>query len=344
MLCEYPPLICASVLVAAFSSKRFFVDLGYTGDRPVAAGLLLAAVAPSVLVLTAALMVSGLGNGFIQPSANQAIARGIATARQGMAFGIKQAGVPSATLLAGIALPVVGSTVGWRWAFAGSSVLALGVRWQVATWVPSRVPMPRVVRSRRTLDSARRTAVPTRTVVVLAVAGGCGSAASNSLGSFYVDWAVSSGWSVKTAGVMLGVASAAGLGTRLAVGWSADRLPLRPQHLIAVMLAVGASAYLGLAHVEAFGWLVAASVLAYVAGWGWPGLIHLAVVRASPGAPAVATGGLQMGLYTGGVFGPIAFGWIVRSASYDAAWMAAAASALIGGLLLLTAAPRPRRT
>ncbi len=300
----------------------------------VAAGLSLAAVAPSVLVLAVALMVSGVGNGFIQPSANQAIARGIATARQGMAFGIKQAGIPSATLLAGVALPVIGSTVGWRWAFAGSAVIALGVRWRMRGWVPGQLPRSSESPSLPRDAGRARRGVPTRAVLVLAVAGGCGSAASNSLGSFYVDWAVSAGWSVELAGAMLGVASAAGLAARLAVGWSADRLSLLPQHLIAAMLAIGAVAYLGLAQAGAFGWLAASSIIAYVAGWGWPGLIHLAVVRASPGAPAVATGGLQLGLYAGGVFGPIAFGWIARTAGYDRAWTAAAISALAGGGLL----------
>ena len=64
--------------------------------------------------------------------------------------------------------------------------------------------------------------------------------------------------------------------------------------------------------------------LAFGAGWAWPGLFNLSVVRASPGRGTRATGITQTGTYVGGAVGPLVFGAIAESASYSAAWVVAA--------------------
>jgi hypothetical protein len=75
---------------------------------------------------------------------------------------------------------------------------------------------------------------------------------------------------------------------------------------------------------------VVAVPAAYVTAWGWPGLMHLAVVRQNPGAPSAATGIVMTGAFVGSVGGPLVFGWLVEQQSYGAArlvsavWAAAA--------------------
>ncbi|HEX5494699.1 MAG TPA: MFS transporter, partial [Mycobacteriales bacterium] len=77
--------------------------------------------ARSWVPLAVALAVAGLGNGGVQTAANEILVHSVSVARQGFAFGVKQAAIPAATLLAGLAVPAVGASVGWRWAFAGAA-------------------------------------------------------------------------------------------------------------------------------------------------------------------------------------------------------------------------------
>ena len=69
----------------------------------------------------------GLGNAISHPATHLLLAREVSQNRQGLAFGIKQAAIPAATLIAGLAVPLVATTVGWRWAFAGGAALVLCV-------------------------------------------------------------------------------------------------------------------------------------------------------------------------------------------------------------------------
>ncbi len=75
--------------------------------------------------LPAILVVGGLANAAGQPAANLLLATEVPVKRQGLAFGAKQAAIPLSTLLAGLAVPLVALTVGWRFAFAGAAVIAL---------------------------------------------------------------------------------------------------------------------------------------------------------------------------------------------------------------------------
>jgi hypothetical protein len=60
----------------------------------------------------------------IEPACNWLLVRSVPTGQQGLAFGMKQAANPLAASLSGLAVPVLGMTVGWRWAFALVGLLA----------------------------------------------------------------------------------------------------------------------------------------------------------------------------------------------------------------------------
>ena len=47
--------------------------------------------------------------------------------RQGLALGIQKSGIPTASLLGGLAVPAVGLTIGWSWAFVLGGLLAFAV-------------------------------------------------------------------------------------------------------------------------------------------------------------------------------------------------------------------------
>ncbi|MHB1850992.1 MAG: MFS transporter [Acidimicrobiales bacterium] len=100
----------------------------------VAVGLALLALVGIGLVVTSLagllgfLVVAGLSNGTMQPAVNLLLSRAVDDHRQGLAFGVKQAAIPTATLLSGLAVPALAVTAGWHAAYlaAGGLVLLIG--------------------------------------------------------------------------------------------------------------------------------------------------------------------------------------------------------------------------
>jgi MFS family permease len=88
-------------------------------------GLAVLAAAPSTLWLLARLALAGVPTALSQPAANELLMARVAPQRRGFAFAVKQSAIPVSTLLAGLAVPVVALTIGWRWAFLFAAVLGL---------------------------------------------------------------------------------------------------------------------------------------------------------------------------------------------------------------------------
>lgn len=115
--------------------------------------------------------------------------------------------IPAATLLAGLAVPLVAMTVGWRWAFAGAAALAL--------CVALLVPKGEKSDTTRRVKEARVGDTPLVHLVLLALGIGLGSAAANPLGAFVVESAVAASIRVGAGGLLLALGSAAGMGVRV---------------------------------------------------------------------------------------------------------------------------------
>lgn len=318
---------------------RVVERVGYHGGMRLAAAvsatvlLAIAVLAGSWGGLVAFMVVGGLGNALAQPAANLSLAREVPADRQGLSFGIKQSAIPAATLLAGAAVPLVAVTVGWRWAYAGAAVLALCVA----------VMVPRVgaVAPRPANKRGRGGDVRTAPLVVLAVGLGLGSAAATPLGAFVVESAVASGIRVESAGILLACGSAAGIGVRVLFGHLADGMRSGRLRLVAAMLGVGTAGF-GLLASGSPAAVVVGTVIAFVAGWGWPGIFNFAIVKTNPDAPAAATGITQTGASGGAAAGPLIFGVVVTLASYGTAWItcallavAALTAILVGRRMLL---------
>ena len=300
----------------------------------------IAALAVSWAVLVGLLVAGGLANSLAQPATNLHLARTVRAGRQGLAFGVKQSAIPAATLLGGLAVPAVALTVGWRWAYALGAVGAAGAALAIGGQVAAPGQGRPARRARRPVGDA-----PLRPLVVLSLGSGLGAAAANSLGAFLVTSAVAAGLAEGQAGLLLTGGSVVGLGVRLVVGARADRRGRSHLPVVAAMLAGGTVGYALLA-TGAPPLLVLGTPVAFGAGWGWPGLFNLAVVRSSPAAPGAATGITQTGTYAGSVVGPLAFGAIAGSSGYGTAWLvvavasvAAAAAVLVGRRLLVAARP-----
>lgn len=304
-----------------------------------AALLGVATLAQSLLGLVTSMVVGGIGNGVTQPSANLALARRVRPGRQGVAFGIKQSAIPGATLLGGLAVPIVALTVGWRWAYGGgAAVAALFALW--ALWALSRASVSDPSGPAR---GARAQRGDVRALLPLTIAGGLASAAANSMAAFLVVGGVTAGMAPGAAGLLFAAGSGSSIAVRVTLGWLADRRPGDALGVVGGLLLLGGVGFAVLA-TGVVPWLyVVGALLGFSAGWAWPGLFNLAVVRAHPEAPAAATGLTQTGVYAGGVLGPPVFGVIAQSMSYGAAWLAGAGALVIAAALVI-AGGRSRRT
>lgn len=282
-------------------------------------------------LLVAVLLLAGAANGVLHPAANLRLAREVSSAHRALAFGIKQSAIPAATLLAGLAVPAVGLTLGWRQGFLGAALLALLVGAVALRGAggagPSIAPPPRLSTGWRPL-------------IVLTVAAGLGSGAANAMAAFLIPSMVASGMAPRHAGALLVGASLGCIAMRVFIGWRADHRTGGHLRVVALLLATGCAGYVLLAWVEApVPVLAVGAVLAFTAGWGWAGLFNFAVVERNPEGPAAATGVTQVGIFSGAVVGPSVFGTLVVSSSYTVAWLVMAASGLVAAVLV--AATRP---
>jgi len=315
----------ATASLASAVMGRLVERIGsHRGMRLAAAGsaaslLGVALFAGSWAGLVACLVLGGLANAVAQPATHLSLAREVPAGRQGFSFGIKQAAIPTATLLAGLAVPGIAVTFGWRWAFVGGAALALAVAFLVPAEAAGGV---------RRLKEARVKDVRTASLVLLALGIGLGSTAATPLGAFIVESSVAAGMKVGTAGLLLALGSAFSIVVRVAFGRLADGMTGGRLRLVAAMLGLGVVGFVLLA-TGVDGLLVIGTLLAFGAGWGWPGLFNFAVVLTNPRAPAAATGITQTGASGGAALGPLVFGLVAEASSYSVAWLVSGAIALV---------------
>lgn len=338
------------LLIAAFyaTSGSIAVPGGRLGDligarralllTTVGTGLsltLIGAVASEYWHLLVLLVLAGASQGTAQPASNVALARGVTADRLGFAFGLKQSAVPAATLLAGLSVPAIALNFGWRWAFLIPALATLAVP----------MALPRLSRTRASpaaeqgeVDAARAP------LVLLAIAGGFGSAAAIGMPAFLVESAVSRGIAPGVGGVLLATGSIVGIASRVAVGWRADKREGSHLLVVAAMLGLGVVGYTMLAFAGGPAAFAVGAMIGFGAGWGWPGLFIYSFARLNPVATGAGTGIGQAGAMAGAMIGPIVFGSVVAESSYFVAWMVAAGGSAAAAVLMLVGRAWVRRS
>jgi MFS family permease len=289
----------------------------------------IAATADRWGVLVAWLMVGGCAAALGQPAANRLLSNGVPANRLGLAFGVKQSAPPMSSLLAGISLPVVALTLGWRWAYVLAGLLALAVAVTIRSRPqgslqddvesPSLPPPPPAPRG--------------RLIVLLATAFGLGTFTSAAITTFFVDAAVLGGSTQQFAGSALALISLAAIATRVASGAVADRMEQGHLRWCAALLAAGA----GGTAILAFGGPIAMVVgggVGLAGSWGFNGVLLYALVRTSPDSPGRITGMVAPGALLGASLGPLVFGVLVEATGYGPAWLALAGVALLAAITM----------
>ena len=317
-------------LAEQFSGLRM---LRYSAMVSAVALMLIATLVQSWPELAAALVIAGAASSSGQTAANLFLSRRIEAGHQGLAFGIKQASVPLASLLGGVSVPVVALTVGWRWAFVIAAVIA------VISFL--LLPHPRLsMAAHRAAAAVRPRHEPTAPLVALALGFGLTQTACSSLGAFLVVSAVAEGIGVAQAGLVAAMASTGAIAVRVLVGFLADRRQGRHLVFVVVMMLIGAAGFSFMAWgsaVRSPALFVPGAVVAFAVGWGWNGLFNFAVVRTHPHSPARATGITQTGGRLGSVIGPLVFGLLVVHGGYSGAWAVAGGEMLLGASVMLVA-------
>ena len=298
--------------------------------------LLIAVAARNSWTLAGLLVAAAAMYGAANPAANQALADHTNPARRATIFGLKHAGIPASTLLAGLAVPLIVVQVGWRWAYVAAALLAIAVS----------LLIPRHALTPRTPDDEQDTADPlplsNRHLIALATGSAFATWGAIALATFLVSAAVDLGYSPSAAGALLFVGSAFSIGARIAFGMLSDRRRGRGFALMATVTAVGAVAFV-LLTLTRDAWFAVVVVAAFSSGWAWPGLMTYTVVNANRKTVATSSAITQAGVFVGAGLGPLLLGAVIERWSFDGAWLTAAAGLVIASLLIggLGRATRP---
>ena len=292
--------------------------------------LALAATAQSFGAIIGFLVVAGLANAANQTSINLALAQA-ELPRLGLAVSIKQSGLPTATLLAGFAVPSLALTVGWRWAYVASAAFTLVslavVRSAVRSSTPARGAAPSTPES------------SSRDLLWGAAVGSFLAFSAGSLNAWGVGSGVDAGLGEGMAGLFLSVGAATGITLRVISGWVSDTMRAAPFRVGGISALLG-SVGMGILAVRSPGTHIAAMLVAFGAGWVWPVFTNFGVVRANPQAAGAATGVTQMGVYVGVFAGPLLTGWLIEHSGYQLMWLVVAASSVVGAVISIRIADR----
>ncbi|MHB1570557.1 MAG: MFS transporter [Solirubrobacteraceae bacterium] len=292
---------------------------------------LLATITWSWPVMAVLMVPAGMASAAVQLGSNLFLVRRVPFGQQGLAFGFKQAAVPLAASLGGLAVPALALTIGWRSAFAAAALAAAAA----AALMPR--PHQSLAQRRAARANLPAASLDRRPLVVLAAGIGLGVATASALTAFLVSSAVAGGVGRAQAGLLIAFGGAVAGISRIITGRRADRRGRAHLPVIAVMLALGACGYgiLALAASRHLAVLyLPAVVIAFAAGWGWNGLFNFTIVRTHPDQPARATALTQAGARLGAMAGPFAFG-VIAHGSYSLAWLSAALAALCAAVVML---------
>ena len=283
-------------------------------------------------LLAAGLVVAGLAIALGHPAANRLLSMNVRPDRQGVAFGIKQSAPAVASLIAGLSVPIVAVSYGWRSAFGLGAAAAVAMLFVIGRRpaVSSQAvdPAPTLARGGRAFR---------RGMTMLGVGFGLATAAAVVVPAFYVNSAVRAGTPVARAGMLLAVASGLTVIVRLSLGVVAGRMAKGHFPLCGALVASGAIVLVLLGNsnqtIMAAGVFIATPTI-----WGFNGVFWYAVIRIAGDRPGAVTGLMAPGGHVGGSLGPVVFGITAALVGYSLTWILWTAVALSASAAMFAAA------
>jgi len=339
-------IVFASAMV--FSAASGSVIRRYGGIRAIQIGLsfsaccLLLVTSGSMPMLLLAAALVGAGYGSNTPAGTHVLARVTPPRARGFVFSLKQSGAPLGGLIAGLLIPALVTTIGWRGALTATVLLALSA---VLAIQPLRGALDddRDPRTRLTFVSPWGAILavlknpPLRRLITVAF---CLTTIQAIVLTFLIIILVETlGIEYTLAGVIFATSQAGGATLRIVAGWGADRHFGARKTL--VFLGIGSAlalvALTSLAPSTPLLLTVMVSVVIGALSFGWNGVFLAEVVNlAPPSEVGAATGGALIFLYGGIVVGPAALSLLVTlTGGFSAPLLGVACITLIASLNLL---------
>jgi MFS family permease len=302
---------------------------------------------PALLLIAIALM--GLGVGPITPSSSQLLAQVTPAHRMGVAFSVRQAGLPVGIAVMGVLVPALLLVMNWQgaWvvlaAIVGTLALALhALRRAVpaAAAAPTSTAMPAARGSilsglLRPIADVWRQARLRRLVCYIFSFGFIHGAGTVYIVSYL---ALELHFSLVAAGTLFAVMQVSSAVTRIGWGWLTDRL--RDPYLVWGGLGVGSAVFMALFAMVGPDWPVWLVATIMVLGGatlaGWNGIPFAAVALEVPHeAVGATTGAMQSVGFLGALTGPPAFALVISlSGMYSRGYLLFALLVLALGLVV----------
>ena len=310
---------------------------------------MLCAASGSPALLLIAIVLMGLGVGPITPSSSQLLAQVTPAHRMGLAFSVRQAGLPVGIAVMGVLVPALLLVMNWQGALVvlaaivGTLALALhALRRAVpaAAAAPKSSAMPGQGNSvlsslLRPITDVWRQARLRRLVCYIFSFGFIHSAGTVYIVSYL---ALELHFSLVAAGSLFAVMQVSSAVTRIGWGWLTDRLG--DPYLVWGGLGVGSAVFMALFAMVGPDWPVGLVAAIMVLGGatlaGWNGIPFAAVALEVPHAAVSATtGAMQSVGFLGALVGPPAFALVISlSGMYSRGYLLLALLVLALGLVV----------
>ena len=307
------------------------------------AGMALMALSTTSLLLGLSAAISGIPQGWGNPTTNALIAERVPDGTRGTITGIKQSGVQVGIFLAGFTLPGLALLLGWRGALWGyAAVFAAGAVAVILTLgpAPEEPDGPAAAESpRATTTGVARGRPPLPPVVWLISAyallmGMVGGA----VGRFFPLWAHEVvGLSTVVAGILVALTGLLGIVTRIVAGRLAQERIGAPR-LLAALGSVGATYCAVLAATTVIGaWVLwPATLLSSIGIAAWNAVAMLAIILAVPRESSGRASGIVMLGFLGGlsIGSPLAGAVVDRWGTYQPVWLGSVVLALLAAIVI----------
>jgi MFS family permease len=299
-----------------------------------AAGVGVAALAPTYWVFFGGVLLAGLGYGAVNPPTN-VLANPRSSRRRGLAISIKQSGIPLGGAVAGLLIPPVAVQHGWRLSLLVPIGLCGLLALLFATLRPSAAPADQ---DELSADDAIRLRLP-RAYVFGFLMGGVQVTIFTFLAVYLVD---DRSMTPQQAGAWLALLLGGGLVGRIAWGWSSDRLHLDRGRVLQATALLSAAA-LALLPVVGVAALPVVLLVIGLCSVGWNGVYIASVTEAAAaGTVGLVTGRSMRLVNLGAVLIPPSFGLLVSTRhDWVLPWILCGALSLLSLCLLQFSRARP---
>ncbi len=336
-------IVFAAGLLASLVAGGLLERIGPT--RTMQLALLLAALGlastgggtAATLIVGAVLL--GLGYPLPSPAGAEMLNRLAPEGRRNLIFSVKQMAVPAGSVLAGLALPIMAATIGWRETMFSGAIVLLLIALLLQTLRSNLDGSEGRPRGPRTFSIRPWAVLRHRSIRMLILVGFVYSTIQIGIGAYVVTLlVVDAGWSLIAAGTAAAVLQMSGVVGRLSWGIVADRVGdgLGTIAFIGFLMPVFAA----LLVLTPDGWTAVTYVaLAGLGGTavGWNGVYMAEVARLAPRGEVMSTTASVLALVFGGmIVGPMLLGLVADlSGSFGTGLMCLSATAPIVALAVL---------